>query len=396
MTSSAKSSKVSSEHSAITREFNALVSENPADAERRVAEILHFDKNISIVLYGAGSLGRSVLKRLRKTGIEPAAFVDDTAEKQHQEIDGLIVLTPSEAALRFANVLFVVTILNPALNFLEAKKRLQLQTNAPVVSFLTMAWKCANEFLPYLQFELPQSLLTKVPEIRRGFHLWSDDESRRQFVGHLRFRLFLNYESLPRNSGDDYFPPELVPRLPGNTVFIDCGAYDGDTLRHFLQHQQEKFQSIYAFEPDVRNYERLRSFVGSLGPAGERVHTFNAGVGARRERLRFDAAGNMGSSFSSAGASEVEVLPLDEVVAVDGAPVFLKFDVEGAEWEALEGCQRLLKQSRPLIAISIYHRPDDLWALPLHLDSLDLGYRFFLRTQGEDGMDVICYAIPEH
>jgi FkbM family methyltransferase len=179
-------------------------------------------------------------------------------------------------------------------------------------------------------------------------------------------------------------------------VFIDCGAYDGDTLRHFLQHQQEKFQSIYAFEPDVRNYERLRSFVGSLGPAGERVHTFNAGVGARRERLRFDAAGNMGSSFSSAGASEVEVLPLDEVVAVDGAPVFLKFDVEGAEWEALEGCQRLLKQSRPLIAISIYHRPDDLWALPLHLDSLDLGYRFFLRTQGEDGMDVICYAIPEH
>jgi len=72
----------------------------------------------------------------------------------------------------------------------------------------------------------------------------------------------------------------------------------------------------------------------------------------------------------------------------------LKFDVEGAERQALEGCNQLLAKRRPLIALSVYHRPDDLWQLPLYLDRLNLDYALFLRTHGEDGMDVICYALP--
>ena len=88
------------------------------------------------------------------------------------------------------------------------------------------------------------------------------------------------------------------------------------------------------------------------------------------------------------------MVPIDDVVNMNGAPVYLKFDVEGAEWEALKGCEKLLARARPLMAISAYHRPDDLWQLPLYIDSLGLGCRFYLRTQGEDGMDVICYAIP--
>jgi hypothetical protein len=102
----------------------------------------------------------------------------------------------------------------------------------------------------------------------------------------------------------------------------------------------------------------------------------------------------MSSSFRAAGSAEVEVIPIDEAVQETGAMVYLKFDVEGAEWEALKGCARLLERARPLMAISLYHRPDDLWQLPLYVDSLALGYRPFLRTQGEDGMDVIGYFVP--
>ena len=60
----------------------------------------------------------------------------------------------------------------------------------------------------------------------------------------------------------------------------------------------------------------------------------------------------------------------------------------------LAGAAGLLARERPVLALSIYHRPDDLWELPLHLDALALGYRFFLRTHGDDGMDIVCYAIP--
>ena len=55
----------------------------------------------------------------------------------------------------------------------------------------------------------------------------------------------------------------------------------------------------------------------------------------------------------------------------------------------------MIRRVRPVLAVSVYHRPDDLWRLPPYLKSLGPGYRLFLRTQGEDGMDVICYAVPE-
>ncbi len=87
-------------------------------------------------------------------------------------------------------------------------------------------------------------------------------------------------------------------------------------------------------------------------------------------------------------------MPIDEVVKENGASVYLKFDVEGAEWEALKGSEQLIARARPLMAVSVYHHPDDLWQLPLWVAARDPGYRFYLRTQGEDGTEIICYSLP--
>jgi FkbM family methyltransferase len=378
-------------------ELNDLLSEPHDLAAQRMTKQAraHETGNELYALYGAGQLGRKVLANLRAAGVEPVAFADDTQAKQGQIVDGLPVMLPQQAALRFGGrLVFVVTILNPLLNFLTARRRLQELTGARVISFLHLAWRYPESFLPYCQFESPLNVLKKAPDIRRGFQLFADEESRQQFVAHLRFRLQLDYEALPACEPDNYFPHGVLPLLPPNVVFVDCGAYDGDSLRAFLAHQQGRFDRIYAFEPDARNCERLRSYVASLGADAERIHVLNAGTGQRREKLRFESAGNMSSSFSAAGDVEVEVLPIDEVVQVNGAPVYLKFDVEGAEWEALKGCRRLLERARPFMAISVYHRPDDLWQLPLYVESLGLDYYSFLRTQGEDGADVIAYFLP--
>jgi FkbM family methyltransferase len=378
-------------------ELNDLLSEPYDLAAQRMTQQAraHETGNELYALYGAGQLGRTVLANLRAAGVEPVAFVDDTRAKQGQIVDGLPVMLPQQAALRHGGrLVFVVTILNPLLNFLTARRRLQELTEARVISFLHLAWRYPESFLPYCQFESPLNVLKKAPDIRRAFQLFADEESRRQFVAHLRFRLQLDHEALPACVPDNYFPPGVLPVLPPDVVFVDCGAYDGDSVRAFLAHQQGRFDRIYAFEPDARNCERLRSYVASLGADAERIHVLNVGAGQRREKLRFDPAGNMSSSFSASGAVEVDVLPIDEVVEANGVPVYLKFDVEGAEWEALKGCRRLLERARPLMAISVYHRPDDLWQLPLYIESLGLGYYSFLRTQGEDGADVIAYFLP--
>jgi len=378
------------------QDLNELLAESPTDASFRAAAQFSLRETDALVLYGAGTLGRTVLEKLRRVGIEPVAFVDDTPEKQRHVIEGLPVLTILEVASQYGErVVFVVTILNPMLRFLEGKRRLQQQTGARVISFLTLAWKYPEAFLPYYQFELPQDVLAKAEDIRRAFYLFDDEESRRQFVGHVRFRLRLDYEALPENSRASYFPRDVSLGLSSDTTFVDCGAYDGDTIKRFLDHQRGRFGEIFAFEPDEVNCRRLHQYLSTLGAeTARRIHVYNAGVGSRRRKMSFHPTGNMSAAFSDEGEIEVEVLPLQETVKVNGDFVFLKFDVEGAEREALEGAERLLAQARPVLAISVYHRPDDLWKLPLYVNGLGLGYSLFLRTQGEDGMDVICYAVP--
>jgi hypothetical protein len=110
--------------------------------------------------------------------------------------------------------------------------------------------------------------------------------------------------------------------------------------------------------------------------------------------MSFQATGNMSASFSSDGDTQVDVVPLQELVTEGAATVYLKYDVEGAEREALKGTEDLIRRSQPILAVSVYHKPADLWELPRYMKSLNPAYEFFLRTQGEDGMDAICFAVP--
>jgi FkbM family methyltransferase len=370
-----------------------LLSESTADAARRAAERFTLGEGDALALYGAGLLGRHVLARLRAAGVEPAAFADDTPSKQGTRVDGLPVVSPREFAARHGKrAVFAVTIFNPASSFLRVSRALSERTRARVFSFLELAWKYPDSLLPHYQFELPQRVLAKAPAVRRAFGLFADDESRRQFVSHLRFRLHLDFGALPPSNLGDYFPEGVVPELPADVTFVDCGAFDGDTVRRFVERQRGRFGDVYAFEPDAENFRRLSEYAATLGG---RAHLFRAAVGARRGRLRFDSNAGMASALSDAGGAEVEVLPVQEVVPTRGeGTLFLKFDVEGAEGDALDGAAELIGLARSLTAVCVYHRPDDLWALPLRLRQLAPGHRLYLRTQGEDGMDVVCYAIP--
>ncbi|MEP6569277.1 MAG: FkbM family methyltransferase [Acidobacteriota bacterium] len=389
-----KINTISSIMNVALEELEQLLAESPAAARDRAANPF-LSPSDKLVLYGAGQLGLEVAEKLRSVDLPAVAFADDTPDKQGTKVAGLQVMSPAEAATTFGDeTLFVITILNLKLRFLQAQRRLKTLTGKRVISFLQIAWIHPDVFLPHYQFVLPEDVLVHEARIREAFHLFADDESRRQYVAHLKFRLRLDFEALPTRSDDGYFPGDLIAPLPENTVYVDCGAFDGDTVRRFLAHQQNRFGKIYAFEPDETNCLKLQTFVDGLGTeTASRITVYHAGVGDVRKKLRFSATGNMSSSFDAAGNNEVDVLPLQEIVKSNGAPIYLKFDVEGAEWDALKGARELLN-AHPILAISAYHRPNDLWELPLYLASLKLGYKFFLRTHGEDGMDAVCYAIP--
>lgn len=351
-----------------------------------------------VVLYGSGSLGRHVLGRLRASGINPRAFADDTPSKDGTVVDGVPVLTPARAIETLdGDLVFIVTIFNAKLKFLEARARLESFLTSPVFSFVHLAHALPQALLPYGPFASPSVILAARDAIARSYDLLADEESRRQFAGHLRFRLQSDFAALPPNSHASYFPPDLLRgSLPSDIRFVDCGAYDGDTIRAFLGHQRGRFSTIDAFEPDAANFGRLVEFVRSLGPSmAHKITLHHMGVGAEGGARPFDGTGNMAAAFSAAGTTSARIMPIDDVIQPDARPLYVKYDIEGGERDALRGSQRLIQRAQPLLAMSIYHRPADLWQLPAQIKSLQPGYQIYVRTEGEDGTDVVCYALPE-
>ena len=120
------------------------------------------------------------------------------------------------------------------------------------------------------------------------------------------------------------------------------------------------------------------------------------------ERLLFEVSGNRNATLKSGNPSckkhkEVAAASLSHLLSEYGDPKidYIKFDVEGAEREAIEGCLPVIKRDRPALLVSLYHRREDLFALPLYLSSVLEGYDFYLRRfRYIPAWDLNLYAIP--
>ena len=203
----------------------------------------------------------------------------------------------------------------------------------------------------------------------------------------------MDFDGLPRPVKHEiYFPDDLITILP-DEVFIDCGAYDGDTMRSLLNLREPFFGSIIAFEPDPKNFHQLQQYVLTLpSDIKEKLVVHQSAVGARKSKVRFEASGTEASAIGP-GDIEVDCVTLDETLA-NHRPTYIKMDIEGSELEALTGAEHIIKNNLPILAICSYHRQDHLWRIPSLIHSFSDQYQFFLRPHLLEVWDLVCYAIP--
>ena len=351
-----------------------------------------FEVGETLVLFGAGFLGQRTLKAIRDLGIEPVAFSDNNPKLWNQHVGGLLVLPPTVAVRQYGQqAVFVVTIYNSS----NAKRQLRELGCRAVADFCHLYWKYAEFFLPYCALDFPKVIFQQTSEILDAFHLWADEASRDRYVAQLRWRLFLDFDNLPPPSAasDLYFPEDLVTPMDSE-VFLDCGAFDGDTTREFLKRRKDRFKAVLALEPDPTSYGRLRQYVASLPETvSSRVALREVAASAMKGMLFFDAHGDIRSSISAAGGTAIECDTLDAIMA-DVPPTYVKMDIEGAETAALLGAKGILATHNPALAICLYHRQEDLWKLPALIHSLSDKYKLFLRSHAEQCWELVCYAIP--
>ena len=347
----------------------------------------------NIILYGAGTMGTIVLERLVNRGVKPRAFIDDTPAKQGTFLNGIPIYTSAMAFKKFGRkVTIVVTILNPNLPFIEAEKKLE-HYGFNVVSMMVLSWLYPEMLADIANIGSPFMIRQCQKDIEECVHLWDDNISNECFNAQLRWRSTLDFSflELPRLH-DIYFPEDIDLNLSNDVVFFDAGAYTGDTSSNFIRYAGNNFKKIIAIEPDPTNYLKLVLELEKSLADRERFSCFNMGVGGKSAPLRFNSTGDMSASFSDSGDIVIDVEPIDYFLQND-CNLYLKFDIEGAEWATLNAAENFIVKNKPKMAISVYHHATDLWRIPLYIKRLLPDRKFYLRPHGVDGTDVILYVL---
>ncbi len=321
-----------------------------------------------IVMYGMGNGADKIIGVCDRYGIEISDFFASDGFVRGQIFHGKTVLSFSQVKEKYGkdNIIVLVAFASSLPDVMNAISAVadECETYIPDVPV-----RGDNVFCEEFERE-------HQGDIQRAYSLLSDDRSREVFNGVLDFRRTGKLDVL-RSTADA--PNSVLDELlhfDQYRVMGDIGAYNGDTAEELLA-RCPLAQKIYSLEPDRRNFRKLSSFAED-NPS---VIAINAAVWKENTTLIFDDSGNRNAGIDADGKAkrqaEVKAASIDSLCAerVD----YIKYDVEGAEEEALLGSSETIRKYRPDLLISAYHKTADLFKLILLVHAICPEYRFYLR-----------------
>lgn len=341
-----------------------------------------------VAIYGAGAFARKVTETLNSHGIDVAIYAVDEEffhegktflgkpiwnfDKLTQNVHG--------GGTEFEFVLGMSSIASlPSLHkFMEIKEATKHILAFPYFGIISLDW-IKEHFAP----------------LDQTYHWLEDDLSRKTFRAFWKLAISSNPdENFKIWQHSQYF--NEITATHNKDVFVDCGAFCGDTAEEFIHWTKGNYYKIYAIEPDPKNCTALKDLIKKNQYPNVEIIPF--GVWNEQTTLTFSSGAGSSSAVMTEGDICIEVDTIDHIL--NGNPAsLLKMDLEGSELMALHGAERTIRQSRPALAICVYHRPEDLITIPQYIKSFDTAnrrYHLFLREHHWDGSELVLYAIPEN
>lgn len=345
-------------------------------------------KSRPVWIFGAGQFGQDVYSTLNGAGFHVHGFIE--SRPVHQMVLNVPVLSWEQLTPEHLTEQIIIGIFNRSMPVDE------LQGIAISAGFaeVFMPWDVYSQFNKQLGWRYwlsaPDLILENLVEIKKAYDCLSDDSSRKCFLEILTFRLGQHSQYSSFVHPDRQYFNDLTLGAIGEReiTFLDGGAYNGDTFMELST--TVKVSNAFLFEPDPDNFRELTvALQKSRLPAvclplaiSDQYHIFS-----------FNAGNGEAGSISASGTTHIAAVALDDMLT--GHKVdFIKLDIEGEEIAALCGAKKLIRQSRPILAISLYHRPEDVWKIPCLVVDICNDYDIFIRQHYFNSFDSVLYAIP--
>ena len=341
-------------------------------------------KEIAIV--GAAGEGVRLASLCVKLGISIRAIADDNPAKQGQIVEGCKVI-PIDDFAKLPSHLPVIVASHRSLLPVRRLRAMGFKTVAP---FMVLQSLDPINFIPHMFHDgLLEDLCENIHQYQNLGRQLADDASRAVLASVIAYRLDGDPETLSAVVEWDLYGPNQLIEYSNDEVYVDGGAFDGDSIRMFIERVGGHYSRVLGFEPDPVTFNRLKSnFVNE-----QRVEPINAGLHKENGTLRFDDAGTRGSILVDSGGIEVPVVDLDGIL--NGERVsFIKMNIEGAEIDALQGAAESIKQWSPKLAISAYHLPNHLWLIPETIAKIRPDYKLYFRQHDGGIIETVMFALP--
>ena len=172
---------------------------------------------------------------------------------------------------------------------------------------------------------------------------------------------------------------ELVKDLSKlkNKDFIDAGAFIGDSALVLSEYTDK---NIYSFEANPINFDLLNKTI-ELNKLKNIVPIYKA-LYCDETEIIFNLNSAASSIEKTPGIKynnvvKVQTITLDKFVQENNLNVgLIKVDLEGAELDFLKGAEKTIKGQKPVLLLSIYHKPTDFFELKPLLEQWCPDYEF--------------------
>lgn len=361
------------------RKINQTI--NELNYEFEIVDKLLSKPNSQIALFGAGLFGESAYWYLKGQGYKISTIIDNSIQKQGNFIDGIAIAKFEESLLKKIDIA-LITPKNPRI---DLSIRNQLGSSIKIMHFDT--WFVIKN-------------ITKYKYLRNI--IFQDEKSKKSIDGLLLTMLTQDekYCAEIMNPNQYFCFPQFSWML--NEVFIDAGAYVGDTVEKFIWASSGNFKKIYAFEPGKQQFnamnERKKRLISEWALNDDSILLVNAGLGDINGEIAIKInEGNLlqslriDSNDNHDNINKIHIYSLDYYLK-DVPISFIKADIEGMEMAMLDGARVLISENKPKIAICTYHANSNLFDFVELLNNLVPEYKFALRHHSPTLMETVLYC----